>query len=129
MERLTLKAKVPWVFGMFSPNSIRFTTMETRKEHWEKVYATNKPSQVSWTEEVTKPSLDFLHSFNLPKTARIIDIGGGDSHLVDYLLSEGYQDITVLDISEHALERARNRLGAKAAKVKWIVSDVVEFQP
>ncbi len=103
--------------------------METRKEHWEKVYATRQRNEVSWTQELPETSLNFIHSFNLPKKASIIDIGGGDSKLVDYLLSEGFENITVLDISEKALEKAKQRLGEKAARVKWIVSDVVEFHP
>jgi hypothetical protein len=72
--------------------------MENRKEHWEKVYATKQPNQVSWTQELPKISLDFVHSFNLPKTASIIDIGGGDSKLVDYLLQEGYENISVQEL-------------------------------
>lgn len=103
--------------------------METRKEHWEKIYSTKQPHEVSWTEELPKTSLDFVHSFNLPKTARIIDVGGGGSKLVDYLLSERFENISVLDISEKAIERAKQRLGDKAKKVNWIVSDVTEFHP
>ena len=103
--------------------------MTTRKEHWEKVYETKQPHEVSWTQELPKTSLEFLHSFNLPKTASIIDIGGGDSKLVDYLLNEGYEDVSVLDISAKAIERAKQRLGNKAQMVNWIVSDVTEFNP
>ena len=99
------------------------------KTHWETVYATKQPNEVSWTQDVPKTSLDFIHSFNMPKTAKIIDIGGGDSHLVDFLLKEGYENITVLDISENALERAKKRLGDKAHKVHWIVSDITTFKP
>jgi ubiquinone/menaquinone biosynthesis C-methylase UbiE len=99
------------------------------REHWEKIYTTKKPDEVSWTEEVPQASLDFFHSFRLPKTASIIDVGGGDSKLVDFLLDEGYRNITVLDISEHALERAKQRLGERAATVKWIVSDILQFVP
>ena len=61
--------------------------------------------------------------------AKIIDIGGGDSHLVDLLLEKGYQNIWVLDISENALARVKKRLGEKAAKVHWVVSDVIDFVP
>lgn len=103
--------------------------MENRKEHWEKVYSTKQPHEVSWTQELPKTSLDFVHSFNLPKTASIIDIGGGDSKLVDYLLDEGFENISVLDISATAIEKAKQRLGDKATKVNWIVSDVTEFKP
>lgn len=98
--------------------------MENRKEDWEKVYSTKQPHEVSWTQELPQTSLDFIHGFNLPKAASIIDIGDGDSKLVDYLLDEGFQNISVLDISEKAIERAKQRLGDKVAKVNWIVSDV-----
>jgi len=101
---------------------------ETRKEHWDKIYSTKQPSQVSWTQENPKISLDFIHSFNLPKQASIIDVGGGDSKLVDKLIDEGYEDITVLDISGQALERAKERLGDRAKKVNWVVADITEFK-
>jgi len=65
----------------------------------------------------------------LAKTSEIIDIGGGDSKLVDYLLEEGYVNITVLDISAKSLDRAKKRLGNKADKINWIVSDITEFEP
>ena len=99
------------------------------KKHWEHVYSTKQPNEVSWTQEIPKTSLDFIHGFNLPKSSHIIDIGGGDSRLVDYLLGEGYENVSVLDISEHALQRVKARLGEKADKVEWIISDVTEFKP
>ena len=99
------------------------------KTHWEKVYATKQPHEVSWTQDKPTTSLDFIHSFKIPKTAQIIDIGGGDSRLVDYLLAEGFENITVLDLSENALNRAKERLGEKASKVHWIVSDITTFKP
>lgn len=99
------------------------------KKHWEAVYCTKGPNEVSWTQAIPQMSLDFIRKFNLPKNAPIIDIGGGDSRLVDYLLYDGYTDITVLDISEYALERAKARLGQNGNKVKWIISDIVEFAP
>lgn len=99
------------------------------KTHWEQVYTSKQPMEVSWTQAVPQTSLNFIHSFKLPKTAPIIDIGGGDSKLVDFLLDEGYEHISVLDISETAIARAQARLGARAAKVNWIVSDVTEFRP
>ena len=99
------------------------------KKHWENVYETKNPDQVSWTQEVPKTSLDFIASFGLNKQAKIIDIGGGDSTLVDHLLKQGYENITVLDISEKALEKSQKRLGNKARKVTWVVSDILDFQP
>ena len=103
--------------------------MTTRKEHWENVYATRLPNEASWTQQVPQISLDFIHSFHLPNTASIIDVGGGDSRLVDHLLEEGFENITVLDISEKAIGRAKQRLGDKALRVNWIVSDVLDFRP
>lgn len=102
---------------------------ESYKKHWEKVYETKNPDQVSWTQEIPQTSLDFIHSFQLPKTAKIIDVGGGESKLVDHLLNEGYENITVLDISEKALEKTKKRLGENASKVNWIVSNILDFKP
>lgn len=103
--------------------------MQSRKEHWEKVYAEKQPHEVSWTQEVPKTSLEFIHGFNLSRDARIIDVGGGDSRLVDYLLDEGFRNISVLDISEKAISKAKDRLGERAEKVNWIISDIIEFTP
>ena len=100
-----------------------------RAAHWEKVYETKSPSQFSWTQEYPKMSFEIIQSFELSKTARIIDVGAGDSKLVDCLLDAGYEDLTVLDISEKALLRAQNRLGDKASKVNWVVSDITKFKP
>jgi 2-polyprenyl-3-methyl-5-hydroxy-6-metoxy-1,4-benzoquinol methylase len=99
-----------------------------RKEHWNKIYSTKKPDEVSWTQENPTTSLDFIHSFNLNRQASIIDIGGGESKLVDKLLDEGFEDITVLDISEQAIEHTKHRLGDKADKVTWVISDITEFK-
>lgn len=100
-----------------------------RKNHWESVYETKQPQEVSWTQENPKTSLDFIKGTRLGKSARIIDIGSGDSKLVDFLLKEGFKNITVLDISANALEKAKKRLGKSAEKVTWIVSDITEFKP
>ena len=99
------------------------------KMHWEKIYSTKAEDEVSWFQPYPKRSIEFVELFKLPLTANIIDIGGGDSHFADALLDKGYQNIWVLDISFHALERAKKRLGEKASKVHWIVSDITEFKP
>jgi 2-polyprenyl-3-methyl-5-hydroxy-6-metoxy-1,4-benzoquinol methylase len=99
------------------------------KNHWETVYETKNPDQVSWTQDVPTTSLDFIHSFKLPKTAKIIDIGGGDSKLVDFLVNEGFENVTVLDISAKALDKAKKRLGENAKKINWVVSDITDFEP
>ena len=102
---------------------------ENLEEHWETIYKTKQPSEVSWTQELPAISLEFIHNFNIPKSARIIDIGGGDSKLVDFLLAEGYTHLSVLDISGAAIKRAKERLGDDADKVNWIVCDVLDFIP
>lgn len=103
--------------------------MESKKQHWETVYETKTPEQVSWTQEKPEISLQFIHGFSLSKDAAIIDIGGGDSKLVDFLLAEGYTDVSVLDISGKAIERAKKRLGTLADSVTWIESDINDFVP
>src|SRR5579862_5293468 len=102
--------------------------MSSIKEHWDAVYRTKQPHQVSWWQDTPKRSLELIHSLNLPKSASIIDIGGGDSTLVDHLLGEGFERVTVLDISEKAIERARLRLGSVAGKVQWVIGDMNEFK-
>jgi len=99
------------------------------KVHWENVYTTKKPDQVSWTQAVPQTSLDLINSFGLDKSARIIDVGGGDSRLVDFLLEQGYNNLTVLDISSAALEKAKERLGTKASEVNWVVADILDYKP
>ena len=96
-----------------------------RLKHWENIYQTKQLKEVSWLQSIPETSISFFKHFNVPKTAKIIDIGGGDGLLVDYFLSFGYQDITVLDISWSAIERAKKRLGNNAEKIKWIVSFLV----
>jgi predicted RNA methylase len=103
--------------------------MTDTKQHWEKVFSTKLPEEVSWTQAVPLTSLSLIHETGISKSAPIIDIGGGDSKLVDNLLAEGYTDITVLDISGEALKRAKARLGNDAANVKWIESDIKNFIP
>lgn len=98
-----------------------------RKSHWENIYESKSLETVSWYQPNPETSLNFVHQFNLPKSAKIIDIGGGDSFLVDYLLDLGYVDITVLDISNAAIQRAKERLGSKANKVHWIISDISDI--
>lgn len=103
--------------------------MSEKQSHWEIVYKEKGPADVSWTQEKPELSLELIHKTGLDKNARIIDVGGGDSRLVDYLLTEGYTNITVLDISAAALEKAKARLGEKAQSVKWIAGDVEAFEP
>ena len=100
-----------------------------RKKHWENIYQTKDLKDVSWYQPTPTTSLDFLKQFNISTTAKIIDIGGGDSFLVDHLLDLGYTDLTVIDISASSLDRVKQRLGDRATKVKWIVADAATFKP
>ena len=102
--------------------------MKQNKQHWENVFSTKSPNEVSWTQLYPKTSMDYLESLHLSKTVNIIDVGGGDSNLVDALLEKGYKNIWVLDISATALEKAKKRLGDKAKNIHWIVSDITEFE-
>jgi len=95
--------------------------------HWENNFKTNELNDLSWFQLTPETSIAFFIQFNVPINAKVIDIGGGDSHLVDHLLDMGYLDISVLDISEAAIERAKKRLGEKAQKVKWIIADATTY--
>ncbi|MFL5789349.1 MAG: class I SAM-dependent methyltransferase [Flavisolibacter sp.] len=99
------------------------------KNHWEGIFSTKAEDEVSWFHQYPKTSMEFVELFNLSLYANIIDIGGGDSHFVDALLEKGYENIYVLDISSNAIQRARQRLGDKEAKVHWIISDITDFLP
>lgn len=99
-----------------------------RKQHWENIFRTKDLKDVSWYQPIPTISLDFVKQFNILKDAKIIYVGGGDSMFVDHLLDLGYQDITVLYISEASLDRAKQRIGERAAKVKWIIADAANFK-
>jgi len=101
--------------------------MHDAKEHWEDVWTRKKSNEVSWYQQYPKTSIDLILSTNLSKDSKIIDVGGGDSNLVDKLLDLGFKNITVLDISAKALERSKKRLGQKATAVNWIDCDIREF--
>jgi len=100
-----------------------------RKEHWENIYANKQMNEVSWFQQEPTTSLALIQKNTQSKDDAIIDIGGGDGFLVDNLLDLGYTNITVLDISANAINKAKERLGVNADKVKWIVSDITEFIP
>jgi 2-polyprenyl-3-methyl-5-hydroxy-6-metoxy-1,4-benzoquinol methylase len=103
--------------------------MSTNKTHWENVFATKTETEVSWFQAYPTTSMEFVELFNMPLDANIIDVGGGDSHFVDALLSKGYTNVHVLDISANAIQKAQQRLGENASKVTWIVSDIVDYAP
>ena len=98
-----------------------------RKKHWEEIYTTKELQDVSWYQMTPETSLQLINKLKLTKNASIIDIGGGDSLLVDHLLDLGYTDITVLDISQQAIDKAKKRLGERQTEVTWIVTDITDF--
>jgi cyclopropane fatty-acyl-phospholipid synthase-like methyltransferase len=100
----------------------------SKKEHWENVFSTKTEKEVSWYQDYPSTSMEVIESLNLPKNAAIIDIGGGDSYLIDALLEKGYTNLYLLDISAKAIERIQARLAERAKNVKFIVSDVLDFQ-
>jgi 2-polyprenyl-3-methyl-5-hydroxy-6-metoxy-1,4-benzoquinol methylase len=100
-----------------------------RGAHWENVYRTKGEREVSWFQETPSISLDLIRSAGATRHSAIVDIGGGASRLVDALVDEGYEAVTVLDLSESALAAAKARLGHTATAVTWIVADVVGWKP
>jgi 2-polyprenyl-3-methyl-5-hydroxy-6-metoxy-1,4-benzoquinol methylase len=100
--------------------------MQSAKEHWEKVYLTKQAHAVSWFQEHATRSMEIIRSVGATSEARIIDVGGGASTLVDDLLTNGFENLTVLDLSASALEVARNRLGTLGKSVTWVAGDIRE---
>ncbi len=98
------------------------------KEHWESVYGAKSPESVSWYAPHLLRSLHYVRKAAPEKQASIIDVGGGESTLVDDLLADGYLNITVLDLSRTALEVTQQRLGRQASKVVWSAADVLEVE-
>ena len=99
------------------------------KAHWQRIYEQKGSEEVSWFQPVPTVSLDLFDTYHVPPTARVIDVGGGDSLLVDHLLERGHTNVTVLDISGAALQKAQARLGTRASLVKWIEADATRFMP
>ena len=99
----------------------------TKKQHWETVFTSKAENEVSWYQTEPKTSIQLIQACKVAKDAKIIDIGGGDSYLIDSLLDLGYTNLFLLDISEAAIERAKKRLGEKAKHVTFIVSDSLHF--
>jgi 2-polyprenyl-3-methyl-5-hydroxy-6-metoxy-1,4-benzoquinol methylase len=100
-----------------------------RKNHWEEVYAKKMPTEVSWYQTEPTISLEFIASIGLDRASKIIDVGGGASVLVDRLIDQGFQNLTILDISQRSYNYATERLGKLAERVCWIEADVTEFDP
>ena len=102
---------------------------DSRKLHWESVYGSRLPTEVSWYQAAAARSLELVRDTGEPRSAAILDVGGGASTLVDDLLASGYSDVTVLDLAANALDRVRARLGENATRVEWLVADVTRWRP
>ena len=98
------------------------------KSHWENIYSSKQPNELSWTQKIPQISLDLIKSLNLSKSSSIIDVGGGQSMLVDFLIDLGYTNISVLDLSKNAISKTKRRLGENAKKVNWIETDILDFK-
>ena len=104
-------------------------TASERQSHWQNVYLSKGEQQVSWTQTDPQPSLGLIEKFARNRDASIIDIGGGASRLVDALLAHGFAAVTVLDLSEAALQSAKARLGEQGVSVQWVAADATSWQP
>ncbi len=102
---------------------------ETRQAHWENVYTKKGDHEVSWFQERPSPSLELLAQVCPSPTSDVIDIGGGTSRLVDNLVENRFQNVTVLDLSGAALKTSMTRLGDRAAQVRWVVADATSWEP
>jgi len=98
------------------------------KTHWEKVYATKAPDAVSWYRRHLETSLALIERAVPVRSASIIDVGGGESTLVDDLLLRGYENITVLDVSHAAIDITKSRLSSAGDQVRWIVADITQIE-
>jgi 2-polyprenyl-3-methyl-5-hydroxy-6-metoxy-1,4-benzoquinol methylase len=98
------------------------------QRHWEHIYATKGPDQVSWFSPHLNASLELIDRTSVSTNAAIIDVGGGESTLVDDLLAQGYRNLTVLDISQTAIDACKKRLGNDAGRVHWLTADITKVE-
>jgi SAM-dependent methyltransferase len=105
------------------------TTPDDRRAHWQQVWATRDPDAASWHQDHPTTSLSLIEGAGLRRDAGIVDVGGGDSLLVDCLVEGGWVHVAVLDIAPAALARAAERLGPLGDDVTWIESDVLDWHP
>ena len=105
------------------------TAEDGRQAHWQQVYETKATDSVSWYQAVPQPSADLISLAGATPESGIVDIGGGASTLVDWLLGRGFRDVTVLDLSQAALAAAQARLGSAASAAAWIAADVTKWRP
>jgi 2-polyprenyl-3-methyl-5-hydroxy-6-metoxy-1,4-benzoquinol methylase len=98
------------------------------RSHWDAVYTTKAPDAVSWYRPHLEKSLEIIERIARDRSVSIIDVGGGESTLVDDLLARGYQSVAVLDVSPTAIEVTKRRLGQTADRVQWVVGDITNVE-
>jgi SAM-dependent methyltransferase len=101
--------------------------MDTQ-EHWDRVYGTKAPTEVSWFSPHLETSLGLIQRVAPNRSMSIIDVGGGESTLVDDLIAEGYRNVAVVDISGTAIEHSKKRLGPSSDQVTWIIADITKAE-
>lgn len=99
-----------------------------KRKHWDTIYTEKSFDEVSWYQKEPFTSLALINKYGKGTHVKLIDIGAGDSYLATSLLKHGFIDITVVDISEAAINRAKNRMAADADKISWITADITEFE-
>jgi SAM-dependent methyltransferase len=112
------------VAGVKSTGLPTQVTLMNHKQHWETLYARAGERDVSWFESLPAVSVRMIEAAGLTPETCVIDVGGGDSRLVDALAARGLDCLAVLDVSGAALHRAQARLGETAAALTWIEADV-----
>src|SRR5713226_384255 len=117
-----LRLRLAYDVGESQIQGVRFRM--NVQTHWERIYAEKSPDTVSWYRPHLETSLELIERAAPARSAAIIDVGGGESTLVDDLLARGYQNVTVLDISQTAIDVTKRRLGAASEGVKWLVADI-----
>ena len=101
---------------------------ESKKTHWEQIYSSKAPNEVSWFQSTSRNSAELIEETGVKRVEQIIDVGGGASTLVDDLLDHGFKNISILDISSTALEHSKHRLGDRATLIEWLVYDIRTFR-
>jgi SAM-dependent methyltransferase len=94
------------------------------RSHWENVYTTKAPDAVSWYRPHLETSLELIEKVAPARSTSIIDVGGGESTLVDDLVARGYLNLSVLDVSPTAIDVTKSRLADAAERVHWIIGDI-----
>jgi SAM-dependent methyltransferase len=99
-----------------------------RKTHWERIHTEKEPQDLTWHQESPTVAVQLLESAGATLQSPVIDVGGGTARFVDHLVTSGYEDVTVLDVSSVALDYSRKRLGRASERVQWIVADVLDAE-